>query len=70
MSDGWTATLCPYCGVGCGLLVKVEDGRVTRVKGDSILFAPPLVITEDQIDRIVNVTGDAIEEVVKGTSAP
>jgi anaerobic selenocysteine-containing dehydrogenase len=30
----WTATLCPYCGVGCGLLVEVRDGRVTRVKGD------------------------------------
>jgi len=31
---GWHATLCPYCGVGCGLLVSVRDGRVTRVKGD------------------------------------
>ncbi len=27
-------TLCPYCGVGCGLLVDVRDGVVTRVKGD------------------------------------
>ncbi|MBI1846172.1 MAG: molybdopterin-dependent oxidoreductase, partial [Candidatus Rokubacteria bacterium] len=32
--DGWHATLCPYCGVGCGLLARVEDGRVTKVKGD------------------------------------
>ncbi|PYN98792.1 MAG: nitrate reductase catalytic subunit [Candidatus Rokuibacteriota bacterium] len=31
---GWHRTLCPYCGVGCGLLVRVEDGAVTRVKGD------------------------------------
>jgi anaerobic selenocysteine-containing dehydrogenase len=30
----WHRTLCPYCGVGCGLLVRVEDGAVTRVKGD------------------------------------
>jgi anaerobic selenocysteine-containing dehydrogenase len=30
----WRATLCPYCGVGCGLLVRVEGGAVTRVKGD------------------------------------
>jgi anaerobic selenocysteine-containing dehydrogenase len=29
-----TATLCPYCGVGCGLLVEVRDGRVARVRGD------------------------------------
>ena len=30
----WRATLCPYCGVGCGLLVETREGRVTRVKGD------------------------------------
>jgi ferredoxin-nitrate reductase len=29
-----TATLCPYCGVGCGLLVEVREGRVARVRGD------------------------------------
>ena len=32
--DGWERTLCPYCGVGCGLLVQVEGGAVRRVKGD------------------------------------
>jgi putrescine aminotransferase len=41
-----------------------ERGVVTRAKGDSILFAPPLVITEKQIDRLANVTGDAIDEVM------
>lgn len=30
----WRRTLCPYCGVGCGLLVEVEGGAVKRVKGD------------------------------------
>jgi anaerobic selenocysteine-containing dehydrogenase len=34
MPDRWRSTLCPYCGVGCGLLVRVEDGAVTKVKGD------------------------------------
>jgi ferredoxin-nitrate reductase len=33
--DGrWRSTLCPYCGVGCGLLVEVRGDAVTRVKGD------------------------------------
>src|SRR6267378_2952276 len=27
-------TICPYCGVGCGLAVKVRDFRVVEVKGD------------------------------------
>src|SRR5919109_3310241 len=30
----WGRTQCPYCGVGCGLLVQIEAGEVARVKGD------------------------------------
>jgi ferredoxin-nitrate reductase len=29
-------TLCPYCGVGCGLLAKASEGRLTKVEGDRI----------------------------------
>src|SRR5258706_2328702 len=28
-------TLCPYCGVGCGLLASGDGTRVTRIRGDS-----------------------------------
>ncbi|MSQ30964.1 MAG: formate dehydrogenase subunit alpha [Dehalococcoidia bacterium] len=28
-----TETTCPYCGVGCGLSVRVEDGRLAWVDG-------------------------------------
>ncbi|MBO9533198.1 MAG: molybdopterin-dependent oxidoreductase [Solirubrobacteraceae bacterium] len=27
-------TTCPYCGVGCGLLAKVEGGKLLAVRGD------------------------------------
>jgi sulfite reductase (NADPH) flavoprotein alpha-component len=27
-------TVCPYCGVGCGMVLQVQDGRVTKVSGD------------------------------------
>ena len=27
-------TVCPYCGVGCGMILHVADGRVERVSGD------------------------------------
>ncbi len=40
-----------------------ERGVITRLKGDSILFAPPLVISEEQVDTIVDATGDAIDAV-------
>src|SRR6266849_5787700 len=30
-----TATLCPYCGVGCGLVATVEHGRLRSVRGDA-----------------------------------
>src|SRR6266576_909762 len=28
-------TLCPYCGVGCGLLASSDGTRVTKIRGDS-----------------------------------
>ncbi|MEM7790918.1 MAG: nitrate reductase [Verrucomicrobiota bacterium] len=27
-------TVCPYCGVGCGMILKVKDGKIVRVQGD------------------------------------
>ena len=27
-------SVCPYCAVGCGQLVYVEDDRVTQIEGD------------------------------------
>ncbi len=38
-----------------------QRGVISRAKGDSILLAPPLVTTPEQIDRIVEVVGDAIK---------
>ncbi|MDA0182442.1 nitrate reductase, partial [Solirubrobacter phytolaccae] len=29
-----TRTGCPYCGVGCGLVAEVRDGRLAAVRGD------------------------------------
>jgi anaerobic selenocysteine-containing dehydrogenase len=62
MADGaWRATGCPYCGVGCGLLVRVADGRVARVKGDpahpanlgdvcaKAVHLPPTLRTDDRL---------------------
>ena len=43
----------------------VKRGLFTRVKGDSYLLAPPLVITEAEIDQVVNILGEAIQEVAK-----
>ncbi|AQZ53475.1 bifunctional nitrate reductase/sulfite reductase flavoprotein subunit alpha [Martelella mediterranea] len=27
-------SVCPYCGVGCGVVLDVEDGRIIRLSGD------------------------------------
>lgn len=29
-----TTTICPYCGVGCGLIVSAKKGKVVNVEGD------------------------------------
>ncbi len=60
-TGGWDKTLCPYCGVGCGLLVRVNDGAVTKVKGDpehpanfgdicaKAVHLPPALRTDDRL---------------------
>src|SRR3990167_3865551 len=62
MADScWQRTMCPYCGVGCGLLVRVQDGRVAKVKGDpdhpanfgdicaKAVHLPPVLQTDDRL---------------------
>jgi adenosylmethionine-8-amino-7-oxononanoate aminotransferase len=59
----------PSLGISSKLVKALRDrGVVTRAKGESILLAPPLIISEAQIDAIVNATGDAIEHVMNGTN--
>jgi formate dehydrogenase major subunit len=29
-----TTTVCPYCSVGCGILVHVKDGKIINTEGD------------------------------------
>jgi putrescine aminotransferase len=40
-----------------------KRGLFTRIVGDTICLAPPLVTGEEQVDRIVAITGDAITAV-------
>jgi putrescine---pyruvate transaminase len=44
----------------------VKRGVYTRVLGDQLLFAPPLVTTEEQIDRIVVAMRESITAVIPG----
>ncbi|MPZ98667.1 MAG: molybdopterin-dependent oxidoreductase [Dehalococcoidia bacterium] len=32
--SGWRRSVCPYCGVGCGLSVRARDGVVAEVRAD------------------------------------
>lgn len=34
MISGDIKTVCPYCGVGCGMVLYVEKGQVVKVSGD------------------------------------
>ena len=38
----------------------MKRGVYTRCRGDSVSFAPPLIISEAQIDRMVEAARDAI----------
>jgi sulfite reductase (NADPH) flavoprotein alpha-component len=34
MASNSVKSVCPYCGVGCGIVMQVEDNRVIKVVGD------------------------------------
>ena len=51
----------PSLKVGERVFRELKDrGVFTRIRGDAITFAPPLVITEQQIDKIVAATRDSV----------
>ncbi len=29
-----TTTICPYCAVGCGMIVHTRDGKIVNIEGD------------------------------------
>jgi putrescine aminotransferase len=54
----------PSQGVGARVLREARQrGLVARAKGDSFLVAPPLVVTAEQVDRMVEITRDSIRAV-------
>ena len=44
----------------------LDRGLYSRVVMDCICIAPPLVTTDAQIDRLVDIVGDAVGAVVRG----
>jgi adenosylmethionine-8-amino-7-oxononanoate aminotransferase len=47
-----------------GLITYPGAGGADGIRGDHILLAPPFIITEEQIDRLVEILSEAIAEVV------
>ncbi len=59
------ASFEPTENVGGRVLREMRQrGVITRVKGDSILLAPPLISEPEQIDKIVEVVGLSIQAVI------
>jgi len=42
----------------------VERGLFTRIVGDTLVFAPPLVINADEVEQIIQIVGESIADVV------
>lgn len=63
MTIQWKKSTCPYCGIGCGVRVGIEDGKVVNIHGmkehpvnygDSCILIhnfAPLFRTEDRLTR-------------------
>ena len=53
-----------------GLLVQPGSGGVDGVRGDHILICPPFTISKTEVDRIVEILGEALNEVQEGLENP
>lgn len=54
-------------GVGSRIYKEMlKRGLLTRVRGDVICLAPPFVTTTEQLDRIVDIIGEAIPAAIQG----
>lgn len=52
-------------GIGGKVLQTcIDRGLFTRIVGDSLLFAPPLVIFADEVDQMGQITGESIAAVL------
>ncbi|HEX5013228.1 MAG TPA: aminotransferase class III-fold pyridoxal phosphate-dependent enzyme [Candidatus Limnocylindrales bacterium] len=51
-----------------GVLVYSGTGNADGTDGDQILLGPPFVITDDELTRVVDTLGDAIEAATGGTA--
>jgi hypothetical protein len=52
-----------------GVLVYSGTGNADGVDGDTILLGPPFVVTDEQLDRIVDVLAEAIDVAVAEVAA-
>ncbi len=48
-----------------GLMVYPMGGTIDGVKGDHVLLAPPFIVDAQDVDRIVERLGDAIDAAIK-----
>lgn len=47
------------------LKAAAERGLITRALGDTLVFAPPLIISRTEVDEIVDKFALAVDDVLK-----
>lgn len=51
-----------------GLMIYPNGGCVDGVNGDHLLIAPPFIVTEGEIDKIIDLVGETVDRVFKNNS--
>jgi adenosylmethionine-8-amino-7-oxononanoate aminotransferase len=57
------------CAMDNGLLVYPMGGTVDGKHGDHVLVAPPFIVTEADVAKIVELLARSIDEAIAGTAA-
>ena len=48
-----------------GLICYPMAGTIDGRNGDHVLLAPPFIVTTDEINKIVEILGEAVDEIVR-----
>jgi hypothetical protein len=51
-----------------GLIVYPSSGNVDGINGDQVMVAPPFIVTDEQLDELVGLLGEAINAVIAGSN--
>lgn len=65
-AKGWRKGVCRFCGVGCGVMIGLRDGKVVAVRGDELAHnRGMLCVKGSMLSEILNLPGRLLHPMIR-----